>query len=134
MALLQVLLGVAVAVVVGGFGSRVAGRLQLALYALGLVGAALVYVGLAAFNGGREQLPLEALGLALYTLVAVLGVGRWPPLLVVGWAGHAAWDLLHPGGYAPYVPGWYPPACIGFDLAVAAYLAWLLWRRGARAG
>jgi hypothetical protein len=129
---------VAGAVVIGLLARQAAdqgNRRRLALYALGLVGAALIYVARAAAAdvgpGGRGHLPVEALGLSLFTLLAALGLARWPALLALGWAGHALWDLLR-GAHAAYIPAWYPPACGGFDLVVAGYLAWLLWRRPAK--
>ncbi|HVT57491.1 MAG TPA: DUF6010 family protein [Thermoanaerobaculia bacterium] len=132
--LTQALAGAAVGAVFVGLGSYLGGKRELALYALGLAGAAVIYVGFAAWGGGREHLGVEALGVALFTLVVVTGVKWWPPLLAIGWAGHAAWDLArHTQGEVAYVPGWYPAACSGFDLVVAAYLGWFLWRRAASA-
>jgi hypothetical protein len=92
-AILYTLLGAVAGAVVVGLLARLAAdrgdRRGLALYALGLVGAAFVYVACAAAAaggpGGRGQLPLEALGLSLFTLLAALGLARWPALLALGW-------------------------------------------------
>ena len=91
------------------------------VYAIGLVVAALIYLVFAA--GGRASggsLALEAFGVLLYGAVAWAGL-RSMPVLALGWAGHAAWDLMiHTRGTgATYTPDWYPWACVGFDLVVA---------------
>ena len=61
-----------------------------------LVVAALIYVGFAAFNGASKQWTWTELGgVAGYGLIA-----------------------LHPG----FVPSWYPPLCLGFDVYVGVVL------------
>jgi hypothetical protein len=95
------------------------------IWALALIAAAIVYVGFAAVWGGGRAVLLEAVGLVLFTALAVLGIAQRPELLPVGWAAHVGWDLLvHRGahGAVGYVPWWYPPVCVGFDLFVAGFL------------
>jgi hypothetical protein len=44
---------------------------------------------------------------------------RW---LALGWAGHVAWDVgLHGGPGTDFVPAWYLPFSVGFDLIVGGY-------------
>jgi hypothetical protein len=44
---------------------------------------------------------------------------RFAPLVGVGWLLHELSDVaLHPG----FVPSWYPPLCLGFDVAVGGVL------------
>lgn len=95
------------------------------VYAGGLVVAALVYVGFAlAAGAGGGALLAELVGVALFAAVAWLGVRRAPLWLAAGWAAHVGWDLLlHPLTGPAYAPGWYVRACVGFDLAVAAWIA-----------
>jgi len=105
---------------------RLSGRREARVYAAALVLAALVYVIFAARAGAWSWAGAEAAGLAVFAAVAWLGLKGGRPLLLLafGWAAHAAWDLLlHAGAATPFVPGWYPPVCAGFDLAVAGYLA-----------
>lgn len=95
------------------------------VYAAGLVVVGLVYVGfgLAAGTGGGA-LVAELVGVALFAAVAWLGVRRAPLWLAAGWAAHVGWDLLlHPLAGGGYAPAWYVAACIGFDLALAGWIA-----------
>ena len=89
-----------------------------------LVVAALVYVGFAAFNGASTEWTWTELGgVAGYGLVAWIGAARFPPLVGVGWLLHVLWDVvLHPGGHPGFVPSWYPPLCLGFDVYVGVVL------------
>jgi hypothetical protein len=44
--------------------------------------------------------------------------------LILGWAAHAAWDvLLHQVLSVGFVPEWYPVVCLGFDVLLAAHIA-----------
>ncbi|HUQ33023.1 MAG TPA: DUF6010 family protein [Pyrinomonadaceae bacterium] len=104
--------------------SLFAGTRALNVYALSLVITALIYVAFALRGGaGNSQLWLELAGVALFTSCAVQG-RKVPLFLVAGWAGHSLWDLiLHKLMDGRGVPYWYPLACLGFDMVVAAYIA-----------
>ncbi len=95
------------------------------IYAQGLVVAALIYVGFAVAAGaGAGALVTEIIGVLLFGAVAWLGVRRAALWLAAGWAAHVGWDLLlHPLAGSGYAPAWYVRACVGFDLAVAAWIA-----------
>ncbi len=95
------------------------------VYAWGLLLAALIYVGVSLAGGaGTGALVAEFIGVALFGSVAWLGLRRSALWLAAGWAAHVGWDLLlHPLVGAGYAPGWYVRACIGFDLALAAWIA-----------
>jgi len=95
------------------------------IYAVGLIVAALIYVGFAALGGAAlSWLALEFGGLLLFSLVALLGLRSSVWFLSLGWAAHAAWDvLLHRVNSADFVPDWYPLACLGFDVFLAVYIA-----------
>jgi hypothetical protein len=99
-------------------------RRERAIYAAALACAALIYVGFAAAGGASMSWVVIALGgLALFSLIALLGVRVSLWALALGWAAHAAWDvLLHKTSNVGFVPEWYPFVCIGFDLLLAAYL------------
>jgi len=102
---------------------RRAPQAELALYAAGLIIAALLYVAFALLLHGIPHLPLEMLGLVLFTVAAGLGLRIWPLLLGLAWIAHGAWDyLLHVPAPA-YVPSWYPVWCLGFDVVVGLYVA-----------
>lgn len=93
--------------------------------ALGLAIAALVYVGLAiAGRGSLNWIAIEGVGLLLFGLIASLGIRYATGWLAAGWAAHSLWDIgLHQwGAGSTFTPHWYPPLCVGFDLAVATML------------
>ena len=90
-------------------------------FAAGLVIAALVYVVFAIARGTTGSLLIELGGVVLFTAIAFLGIRHSALWLAAGWAVHVGWDLLlHPVDASSYAPWWYPPLCLGFDLAVAA--------------
>ena len=97
---------------------------EVRIWAIALVIAALIYVGFAAFNGASSDwVMIELGGVAGYGVIAWLGATRWPPLVGVGWLLHMLWDIvLHPGGHPGFVPSWYPPLCLGFDVLVGVAL------------
>lgn len=123
MSALQILLGVLAAVPFVLFART--RRLEDRVYALGLLVAALVYLGLAlAARAGVGPLVGELIGVALFGAVAWLGLRRSALWLATGWAAHVGWDLLlHSLAGSGYAPAWYVRACVGFDLAVAAWIA-----------
>lgn len=121
--IVQLLIGVAACGVFIILARRLGHERELRLYALSLVIAAIIYVGFAARDVTFGWMALELAGVALFMLAAVLGVktSRW--FLAIGWAAHAAWDiLLHKLLDVSFVPGWYPMICVGFDLLLAGYL------------
>lgn len=93
-------------------------------WALFLFIAALIYVGFAVFNGAEPQwIGIELAGLAAYSLIAFVGAKKWPLLVGPGWLAHALWDqMVHPGGHPGFVPDWYVPLCLGFDVVVGVTL------------
>ena len=108
--ILQLLLGVALAVLFVLFAAAWEPRRELVIYAVGLIVAALIYVVFAFTGAAAHRTLIEFAGVVIFTLFAA------------------------PVSYLPRppaVPGWYPVACISFDLIVAAALA-LKLRRGSR--
>ena len=114
------LLGAAVAAPYVGLAEWLARRFRKPLYGVGLVVASLTYVGLAAVGGASEWIGTEIGGALVFAALAVGGTRRYELLLALGWALHVGWDvLLHVGPGTGFVPAWYVPACVGFDLVVA---------------
>lgn len=99
------------------------------LHAMILVAIAAAYVGFASADGGRRAMATEVAGIAFFCGLAVVGLWVWPPLLIVGYVGHAAWDTLHhpSGKFGAEIVGWYVPFCVVYDLLIAAYLVVLLF-------
>ena len=83
-----------------------------------------VYLGFAVADGRRSALLVQTGELLGFTALAALAVQRDSPgLLGAGWLAHTTWDALHYRGGGPTrVRSWYPPACIGYDAALAAPL------------
>lgn len=118
--LLVIVAGVLLALVLIASARRWALREE-RVYAVGLLIAALVYGASAALRA-PVLLPVEWLGVALFGAIAFVGLHR-RALLGIGWALHVAWDLALPAHLSgAVVPTWYPLLCVGFDLALAAYL------------
>jgi hypothetical protein len=119
------LIGVAAGVPFLLLARRAGAAREMWLYAIGLALAALVYVAFALAGGAAPAwVALELGSLLFFSLLALLGlrVSAW--FLALGWAAHAAWDLLTHGtqGASLFVPAWYPAVCAGFDLLLAGYL------------
>ena len=112
---------------------RYAPRVELRLYAAGLITAAFIYVTFLARGASLAWLALEVTGLVLFTLAALAGLKFSHWILAAGWAAHAAWDIvLHKLFETTFVPGWYPLACGGFDLLLAGYIAARFSKKGAQ--
>ena len=93
------------------------------VYALILIVTALQYLTWARRHGTPPDVTQEIVGTMLFTSFAVLGL-RWSLILAVGWVLHAAWDFaLHPMPATSWVPWWFPPLCIGFDITLGAWIA-----------
>jgi len=87
----------------------------------GLIAAAAIYVVFAAVAGDVRAVLVEIVGLGAFAGIAIIGIRRSANILALGWVAHVAWDVLfHPLTHSGYAPWWYPAACIGFDLVVAA--------------
>lgn len=120
---LQLFLGVVSCVVLILLARRLSPKLELRLYAVSLIIAALIYVGFTARGATFAWLALEVAGAAVFTLLALLGLKISALILAFAWALHAAWDvLLHKLLDAAFVPDWYPLTCLSFDLLLAGYL------------
>jgi hypothetical protein len=128
--LFQLILGVVLALLFIAFARTRGPRREPFIYSVGLIVAALFYVVFSFAGATTQWLMLELIGLLVFTLIAVLGlrVSLW--FLALGWASHVLWDvLLHLIRKQPFVPDWYPVACISFDLIVAGYIAAKLRKR-----
>ena len=79
-------------------------------------------------NPENQAEAIRQSGLA-YGAVTTL-VGAILLFLAIGWAAHVLWDVgWHFGESVAFVPSFYPPVCIGFDLVVAIYIFWRFYDR-----
>jgi hypothetical protein len=101
----------------------------LRFWARALFVAAAIYVGFVLVGDAPTQWVLiEVGGLVLFTILAVMGLRYSPWVLAGAWFAHIAWDtLLHPQN-TTFIPQWYPPLCIGFDLVVGTYIVFVYIR------
>lgn len=86
------------------------------------------YYGLFAVMGGSMQAVItESLVMAVFIGATALGFKRNLWLVVAALIAHGIFDLFHGHLIAnPGVPVWWPMFCLTYDVAAAAYLAWLL--------
>ena len=99
-------------------------------FAGALIIAALIYIGFAvsgilAQTAAINWILVEIGGLIIYLALAYAGVKISMWFLASGWTAHIFWDAaFHHGDKISYVPDFYPPLCIGFDLVFAAYIVY----------
>lgn len=119
-----ILVGTALAAFSVAVGELLPDPRLLEFHTLALVFIAAVYVGFASADGRPGALLTEAVGVVGFVALALVGLWAWPPALIVGFACHAAWDLVHTphGTFGAETVGWYVPLCVVYDVAIALYL------------
>ena len=105
---------------------RLVAELRLAQFAaLILVLTAGVYVGFALAHGSSQGSGIDVALAVGFLVLASLAVTQEPgaalTMLALGFAGHAAVDLLHGAGALPSdaLPNWYSTACAIYDVGIA---------------
>lgn len=100
-----------------------------ALYPAVTIVVASYYVLFAVMGASTPVLVRELLAGAVFLVAAVVGF-RWSLWLVVAaLAGHGIFDFTRGGLIVnPGVPAFWPAFCCAYDVAAAAYLAFLLGR------
>jgi len=102
-----------------------------AFYPTVLMVVASYYVLFAAMAGSGQAIATESVLMVGFVLLAVAGFKRSLWLVVAGLAGHGVFDFVHGQMVTnPGVPEWWPAFCATYDVAAAAFLAWLLTRPG----
>ena len=100
-------------------------RIHNQIYAAALIIAASIYVGFSSLRQNITWIFTEIMGVIIFSIIAFMGVkfSRW--FLAMGWLIHPAWDLLIDNhNLTAFVPQWYAKVCIGYDIAIALYIAW----------
>ncbi len=127
MTFIQILIGILLAGLSLWSIQRYQAQTRKWLISIWLLIAALIYVGFGLRASDGNWLLTELGGVVVYGTLAFLGWKRSAWFLVVGWSAHGLWDAaLHSGPEIWFVPKWYAGACLGFDLLVAAYAAFVL--------
>ena len=110
---------------------KIGPKAEQVLYGLFLVIIAALYLAFVAYFGKATAWRVETAAVVFFALVGLFGV-RLPIALVVGYALHGAWDLVHElqaqGAISTYylgpltaVPLAYGVFCAAFDVCIAAH-------------
>jgi len=110
---------------------KIGPKAEQVLYGLFLVIIAALYLAFVAYFGNAAAWRVERVAVVLFALIGLFGV-RLPTALVIGYALHGAWDLVHElqaqGAISTYylgpltaVPLAYGVFCAALDVCIAAY-------------
>lgn len=127
---MPLLIGVSLALGVAIFARLVGFDRERVFYPVVLIVVASYYALFAVMGGSTAELWAEIAIFGLFAAIAALGfrVNLW--WAVAGLAAHGVSDFFHRIFVAGRgVPEWWPPFCLGYDLAAAACLAGLLIAR-----
>lgn len=126
--------GFVIAFAVGVLGTSSGLDRDRAYYPVVTIVVAHYYALFAAIGASTPTLVLESLAGAVFLAAAVWGFKSSLWLVAVALAAHGIFDLGHGTLISnPGVPAWWPQFCLGADVMLAAYLAWLLRTRRLRA-
>ena len=119
---------------VGLFGTGTGLDRDRAFYPVVTIVTASYYALFAALGASSHALLLESLVVSVFLAAAVWAFKSSLWLIVAALAAHGIFDLGHGTIISnPGMPSWWPQFCLAFDVALAAYLAWLLTRGRLRA-
>jgi hypothetical protein len=124
---LALLIGAFLAFAVGLLATATRLDRDRAFYPTVMIVIASYYVLFAVMGASTHALVLELLVGAVFLVVAVSGFKSSLWVVAFALAAHGIFDLAHGRIISnPGVPGWWPAFCLTYDIAAAAYLAWLL--------
>ena len=126
---MEYLAGVVIALLVSLSATLVGFDRDRAFYPTVLAVIASYYDLFSVMGGSLQALVAESLVMLVFLGATVLGFKRNLWLVVAALAAHGLFDFFH--GHLisnPGVPVWWPMFCLTYDVAAAAYLAWLLRR------
>jgi hypothetical protein len=121
--------------------SRISPRIEQAFIALLLIPVAGIYLIFVGYFGDSSAVRPEVYAIAVFVVLALLGL-RLPALLILGYALHGGWDLVHevavhlgaaPGDGRQFtnIPLAYGVFCAAYDWFMAGYFVTRLsaWRQ-----
>lgn len=124
---MALLIGALLAFTVGLLATTTGLDRDRAFYPTVTIVIASLYALFAVMGASTHALVLESLAGAVFMIVAVAGFRGSLWVVVVALVAHGIFDLAHGRVIAnPGVPSWWPAFCLTYDVAAAAYLAWLL--------
>ncbi len=120
-------IGVALALLVAAFARWSGFGRDRSFYPTVLIVVASYYVLFAVMGGSTRALVLETIVMIPFAVFAVVGFKRNLHLVAAGLAAHGVMDFFHGDIVSnPGVPAWWPGFCLAFDVAVGAWLAWVI--------
>ena len=124
---MSIAVGLVLALLVGGSATFFGLDRDRAMYPVVMIVIASYYALFAIMGGSIQALVIESAVAVAFLGLALAGFKSTLWLVVTALAAHGIFDLVHPYFYAnPGVPAWWPSFCLAYDVAAAAYLAWLL--------
>lgn len=124
---MALLIGAFLALAVGLFATSLGLDRDRAFYPTVTIVIASYYALFAVMGASAHALVLESLAGAVFLAAAASGFRSSLWVVVAALAAHGLFDLVHGRVISnPGVPGWWPQFCLTYDVAAAAYLAWLL--------
>ena len=124
---MALMVGALLALAIGLFATAIGLDRDRALYPAATMVIGTYYALFAVMGASTSTLVVESVVSAVFLVLAAVGF-RWSLwIVVVALAAHGVFDLAHGEIISnPGVPVWWPPFCLAYDLAAAAYLAWSL--------
>jgi hypothetical protein len=124
---MPLLIGVVLALAVGGFGTASGLDRDRAFYPTVTIVVASYYALFAVMGATAGVLAIECLLGGVFLVLATLGFRSSLWLVAIALAAHGVFDLAHGLLVAnPGVPEWWPAWCLGYDVMAGGYLAWLI--------
>jgi len=131
---MAILIGIVLALVVGALTTWAGLHRDRALYAAVTIVVGSYYSLFASMGASASILVVESLVGAVFFGLAIAGFRTTLWVVVAALAAHGIFDLAHPQMYEnPGVPAWWPSFCAAYDVAAAAFLAWLISSNRVRA-
>lgn len=126
---MEYLAGIVIALLVSLSATLIGFDRDRAFYPTVLAVIASYYDLFAVMAGSMQAVIVESLIMVAFLGATVLGFKRSLWLVVGALVAHGMFDFFH-GHFIsnPGVPIWWPMFCLSYDVAAAAYLAWLLRR------
>jgi hypothetical protein len=120
-------IGVVLALLVGALATGAGLDRDRAFYPTITMVVGALYVLFAVLGMSTRAVVLESLVGTVFITLAIVGFQRSLWVVVLALAGHGTFDFVHAAVISnPGVPSWWPAFCGAYDVAAAAYLAWLL--------
>lgn len=125
--MVALLVGAFLALAVGLLATAIGLDRDRAFYPTVTIVVASYYALFAVMGASTSALLLESLVATIFLAAAAFGFRSSLWVVVIALAAHGVFDLAH-GGIIPNpgVPVWWRDFCLTYDIAAAAYLAWMI--------